>query len=257
MAASSSAMWNSGLTTAAAAPSSPLPTAARVPPPGPGWRDLFDGRSLSGWRGDTSLLAVENGVLVNENRRGVVMVPGQFDDFEAMVDFRLSSGGNSGLGIRYGGTGDPAFTGLEIQMLDDESYKAITPDHRCGSIFRLAAARTGPHRRWPEWNTLHVTAIRDGLTVGMNGTVVVQTTRTGGSRANQRHAGLAAVFGGDLSVSDRRTERVPELPRAGADSQAAAAAGSLPRLAVGTMPLSLTGRRRTSWSPPATTTRRR
>ena len=254
------AMWNTGMSTASAPAASPSPPpssavvvtpapATQTPPLGAGWKELFDGRSVSGWRGDTSLLKVENGVLVNENRRGVVMVPGQFDDFEVSIDFRLSSGGNSGLGIRYGGTGDPAFTGLEIQMLDDESYKAITPDQRCGSIFRLAAARTGFYRRWPEWNTMAVSAIRDDLTVRMNGTVVVQTTRTALQGTNPRHAGLAAVSGAICLCpiagrSEYRNFRVRP-----ADSQAAAPGGSLPRLAAGDYALEFDGATSSVWIP--------
>src|SRR5262249_15831268 len=70
--------------------------------------ELFNGRDLTGWSGDVGLMSIENGILVNDGKRGTVIAPGDYQNVEIEVDFRLANGGNSGLGICYAGSGDPS-----------------------------------------------------------------------------------------------------------------------------------------------------
>lgn len=73
-----------------------------------GFVQIFDGESLSGWEGDTSLWRVENGSLVGEIKPGnslknnsfIVWQGGTPGDFELTAEFRISEGGNSGINYR-------------------------------------------------------------------------------------------------------------------------------------------------------------
>jgi hypothetical protein len=158
------------------------------------WRPLFDG-TLEGWSGDTALLLIENGDLVTASRSGTVIAPFEYRNFVVDVDFRLANGGNSGLGLFYAGQGIPAYSGIEVQMLDDVSFPNFAPDQRCGSLYSLAAARGANFRRWPDWNSLRVTALGPELKVRLNGVDVVSVQRPDLERTHPQHEGLARTSG--------------------------------------------------------------
>jgi len=159
------------------------------------WKPLFDGELRAGWTGERTLWSVENGVLVTAARSGTAIAPGVYRDFVVDIEFRLANGGNSGLGIFYAGQGIPAYTGIEVQMLDDQSYSSFAPDQRCGSLYSLAAAQGGHFRRWPEWNKLRVTALGPDLKVSLNDALVVAVQRPDLERAHPLHEGLARKSG--------------------------------------------------------------
>ncbi|WP_229738515.1 3-keto-disaccharide hydrolase [Parapedobacter pyrenivorans] len=70
--------------------------------------DLFDGTSLSGWRGDTALWRVEDKAIVGEIRPGkelernsfIIWEGGRPADFELIAEYRMSGQGNSGFNYR-------------------------------------------------------------------------------------------------------------------------------------------------------------
>ncbi|OYW20861.1 MAG: hypothetical protein B7Z55_06645, partial [Planctomycetales bacterium 12-60-4] len=125
------------------------------------WKPLFDGKSLSGWTGDTALMSIDNGVLVNDGKRGVVVAPGSYRNFEVELEFRLQDKGNSGVGICYSGTGDPSINGLEVQLLDDPAYTSMRPNQFCGGLYNLTAPKTGSYQKWPNWNRILVRSLGD------------------------------------------------------------------------------------------------
>lgn len=68
---------------------------------------IFDGESLAGWSGDTSLWRVENGAIVGESKEDapieynqfLTWTDGEVDDFELLIEFKIESG-NSGVQFR-------------------------------------------------------------------------------------------------------------------------------------------------------------
>lgn len=100
-----------------------------------GWRLLFDGTSMEGWRGyqrdDTSGLrwiTTDEGCLAlppadGSDTRGArdIITREQFDDFELTWEWRISPGGNSG--VKYLVTEKhEAAIGHEYQIIDDEKH---------------------------------------------------------------------------------------------------------------------------------------
>ncbi len=73
-----------------------------------GFVQIFDGRSLAGWEGDTNYWRVENGCLVGEvtpdkllkQNSFIVWRGGETRDFELKVEYRVSAKGNSGINYR-------------------------------------------------------------------------------------------------------------------------------------------------------------
>jgi hypothetical protein len=74
----------------------------------PGFKLIFDGKTLAGWQGDPKYWRVENGCLVGEVTLETVMKQNSFiiwrggvtRDFELKVEYRISSHGNSGINYR-------------------------------------------------------------------------------------------------------------------------------------------------------------
>ena len=74
----------------------------------PGFRPIFDGKTLSGWDGDPKYWRVSDGCMVGEitpetiikSNTFIIWRRGEPADFELKVDYRLTSGGNSGINYR-------------------------------------------------------------------------------------------------------------------------------------------------------------
>src|SRR5688572_19706744 len=61
---------------------------------------------------------VKDGVLTGSTPRGTWLVSDeQFGDFEFELDFKIGVPGNSGIGLRFPAAGDPAFDGVELQIM--------------------------------------------------------------------------------------------------------------------------------------------
>jgi len=101
-----------------------------------GWKLLFDGKSLNGWRGYKAQDKPKPGWTVDEGilkkKKGVpggdLMTVQTFGDFDLEWDWRVEPGGNNGL--KYFITeGRGSAIGHEYQMIDDEGH----PDGRMGA----------------------------------------------------------------------------------------------------------------------------
>jgi hypothetical protein len=81
----------------------------------PGFRPIFDGRTLSGWEGDLRYWRVEAGAIVGEITSATVIQSNTFiiwrggrpRDFELKLDYRITPVGNSGINYRSASVPDP------------------------------------------------------------------------------------------------------------------------------------------------------
>lgn len=101
-------------------PASYLPKQSDRPMPveedEPGFVSIFDGHSLAGWSGDPTYWRVENGILVGEitpetvirSNTFIIWQGGEPADFELKLEYRITSGGNSGINYRSALVADPA-----------------------------------------------------------------------------------------------------------------------------------------------------
>jgi 3-keto-disaccharide hydrolase len=144
-----------------------------------GWRLLFDGKTLTGWRGlgyDTVPSAhwvVVDGTIKKIASGNVPKLPdGQplvggdlmtvdvFGDFELSWEWKVTPGANSG--VKYNvseelsvqNAPNHAALGFEYQMLDDDRHPdGKLPTHRAGALYDLAAPNDAKHLQpVGEWN---------------------------------------------------------------------------------------------------------
>jgi len=141
-----------------------------------GYTPLFNGKDLKGWQGDTTGYTVEDGKLVAlKTGRGNLYTKEQYSDFVVRFDFRLEPGANNGLAIRAPLSGDAAYSGMEMQILDDthEQYKNIQPYQFHGSVYGIAPAKPGHLKPVGQWNSEEVVCRGRQVTVNLNGTTIV------------------------------------------------------------------------------------
>lgn len=142
-----------------------------------GFVSLFNGESLDGWIGDTDGYAVEEGAIVCiPDRGGNLFTKEEYADFVLRFEFKLEPGANNGLGIRAPtDQGDVAYTGMELQILDDghESYKDIRPYQAHGSVYGIVPAKRGFLKPTGEWNQQEVTCLGRKIKVVLNGETIV------------------------------------------------------------------------------------
>jgi len=123
-----------------------------------GWKLLFDGESVEGWRSygkdafPSKGWVVEDGTLHKQDgvRGGDIMTVDTYEDFEFSWEWRLEPGGNNG--VKYFITPERGATvGHEYQMIDDSRVK--DPTTRTASFYLVLAARPDkPLRPMGEWN---------------------------------------------------------------------------------------------------------
>jgi hypothetical protein len=69
-----------------------------------GYASIFNGRNLDGWAGPLEVVAIKDGAMVwQEKKGGTIYWNHELTDFQARVTFKLPPGGNNGLAIRYPG----------------------------------------------------------------------------------------------------------------------------------------------------------
>jgi hypothetical protein len=210
-----------------AAPALPKPAtfaepARTTPTIEAGFESLFNGHDLTGWTGSTSEYAVENGSLTHvgfaKPNKGNLYTLGEYADFHLRFDYRLTAGADNGIGIRTLLTGDPAFTGMEIQLQDESHYKKDAPTKSNGSICLVAGAKQGFQKPVGQWNNEDIIARGGHVTVILNGAVIVDADLADGG-SNKPHPGRNRTRGhialmGDTPRVEFRNIRLRDLAAA-------------------------------------------
>jgi hypothetical protein len=159
-------------------------------------QELFDGKSLAGWKrieGNPENWTVENGVIVTRGAGGGwLSTEAIYRDFEIELEYRLQPGGNSGLFVRAPHEGNPAFAGIEIQLLDDDApeYKELEPFQYTGSVYGVVAAKRGHTKKPGEWNALRVRCEGPKIVVHLNSEPIVSANLEEHPDAAKEHPGI-------------------------------------------------------------------
>lgn len=159
-----------------------------------GWQLLFDGESLDGWKRfnhDTigPLWSVDDGAIKCDGEGlgegsgemgGSLITTRTFGNFDLILDYKLSPGGNSG--ILYHVIEDPKYaydyeTGPEFQLLDDSGWKGekLKDAQKAGSSYDMFAAdSTKKVNPAGQWNTARIVYDNGHVEHWLNGQKVVE-----------------------------------------------------------------------------------
>jgi hypothetical protein len=138
---------------------------------------------------------VEKGILHGSMPRGTWLVSEkEYGDFILEFEWKLPERGNSGCGLRFPMHGDPAFDGLELQMVDPRYYppdQKVTPGELTGSLYKAAEPRVQAFKPL-EWNRDRITCRGPKVTVELNGQTVLDVNLDEHTAAVKRHDGKPA-----------------------------------------------------------------
>jgi hypothetical protein len=172
---------------------------------------------LNGWAvlgGKKDVWGAEKGLLfVQGGGGGWLMTEQEFGDFDLRLEFKLPAGGNSGVALRAPMKGNPAYQGMEIQLLDDrwykdeKNYKGIRNVQLTGSIYDVVPPSSDATKPAGEWNTIHITAKGPHVTIELNGVKTVDANLDDYKARADKHPGLLNAKGHlGLQSHDGRVE---------------------------------------------------
>lgn len=158
-----------------------------------GWELLFDGATLNGWKRynkDTigPSWTVKNGMIIcnaktlgetPEDNGGSLLTVRHFENFELIVDWKISARGNSG--ILYHVVERPEYrhdyeTGPEYQVLDDEGWKndSLRSSQIAGSYYDMfAPSESNIVRPAGDWNSTKIVYNNGYVEHWLNGKKIV------------------------------------------------------------------------------------
>ena len=149
-----------------------------------GWKLLFDGQSLQGWRlyhkkdAPAAGWKVEGGVLkkLAMEKGGDIVTEAKFDNFDLRWEWRIAAGGNNG--VKYLVTEErPSAPGHEYQMIDDTGH----PDGKLGTKRQTASfydvlppATDKPLKPVGQWNVSRILVQGRQVQHWLDGKMVLQ-----------------------------------------------------------------------------------
>jgi hypothetical protein len=160
---------------------------------------LLDGQSLTGWKGEG--YAVEGGAIYCTPKGSFLQTEKEYGDFVLDFEFQLTPGANNGIGLRYPGTGDAAYVGMEIQILDDAhpKYKDLKDWQFHGSVYGVQPSTQATKSQLKpagEWNHQQILCIGDHVRVILNGVTINDVYLTGKKPIHDHpHPGLERTAG--------------------------------------------------------------
>ena len=148
-----------------------------------GWKLLFNGKDLSGWRqynkqtppGEGWKVGNGNLIKVAKVRGGDIIHTNKFEDFELSWEWRVAPGGNNGL--KYFVTEQrPGAPGHEYQLIDDKGHSdaKVGAKRMTASFYDvLPPAENKPLKPAGEWNSSRILVRGNHVEHWLNGANVL------------------------------------------------------------------------------------
>lgn len=149
------------------------------------WKELFDGRSLSGWRYYKGVAGnsweAKDGVLQCKPDkekglvRGDLITQEQYQDFELSLEWKIGPGANSGiLYLVNEAVGASYESGPEYQLIDDLGYPGKLEDwQKTGANYAMHPPQHQVSKPVGQWNHTRIIVYKSHVEHWLNGTKIV------------------------------------------------------------------------------------
>lgn len=170
--------------------------------PPEGFTAIFNGKDLDGWKvinskNKDAWAAEEGHIVCKSGGGGFLVTEKEYGDFEFRCEYKWSKeGGNSGVGLRIPPAGgDPAYVGMEIQLIDDENWEKVhkfkLADYQhTGSIYDVQPAKLQANKPIGEWNAVRIVCQGRKVTIEQNGKELVNANLDDFEKKFEKHPGL-------------------------------------------------------------------
>jgi HEAT repeat protein len=144
-----------------------------------GFKPLFNGQNLDGWVGNKVDYFAQDGNIVihpDNGGKGNLFTEEEYDNFTLRFEFQLTPGANNGLGVHAPLSGDVAYQGKELQILDNTAdiYANLQEWQYHASMYGVMAAKRGFQKPVGDWNEQEVIINGGDIKVTLNGTVILE-----------------------------------------------------------------------------------
>ena len=146
-----------------------------------GWKLLFDGTSLAGWKGYKTATVptgwtAADGVLTRSGTGGDLLTAEQYGDFEMRFEWKVPEKGNSGIIYRIAETEQyPWQTGPEFQVLHNQGHAdGKNPITSAGSNYAVNPPVNDVTKPVGEWNEGRLVVQGNHVEHWLNGVKVVE-----------------------------------------------------------------------------------
>ena len=202
-----------------------------------GFQSIFDGKTLNGWDGDPKYWRVSDGAMVGEITPDTIIKSNTFiiwrggspEDFELKVDYRITSGGNSGINYRSAVVPDKvtpdnkfAMRGYQCDIDGQNRYTGNNYEekgrlflalrgqvtHVTGTRIPTVISAVGDNKSLAsllksDWNSVHL-IIRGGVLLHtINGQLMSVVTDDDPNRSRSGLIGVQVHVGGPMKVEYR------------------------------------------------------
>lgn len=152
-------------------------------PDKPEWRQLFNGKDLTGWKhAGPGFMSVEDGLLRGNGGMGLLYWEGEkFGNCMIKIVFKMEkTNSNSGVFIRVPVEPReewmPIHYGYEVQIDNMPELSDEDEYHYTGTVYSLSKPLAKPGKPGPEWNTMEITLDGPRTIVFVNGEKVTDYT---------------------------------------------------------------------------------
>ena len=203
----------------------------------PGFRPIFDGKSLNGWDGDLRYWRAADGVMTGEITPDTIIRSNTFliwrggspGDFELKVDYRISTSGNSGINYRSVVVEDKvtpsnkfAMRGYQFDIDGKNQYTGNNYEekgrlflaergevtHVTGARKPAVLSRLGDNKEMTRfinegWNSIHLIARGNSMIHCLNGQVMSITLDDDPARERKGLLGVQVHVGPPMKIEYR------------------------------------------------------
>ncbi|UUO06385.1 DUF1080 domain-containing protein [Blastopirellula sp. J2-11] len=183
-----------------------------------GFKSIFDGKTLNGWRGKEQFWSVQDGAITgqttaeNPTKGNTFLIwdQGKVDDFELKLKYKII-GGNSGIQYRSTDLGDFVVKGYQADIDSKDTYSGINYEERGRGIIANRGVKAtiyddnkgNKNERFAEsadiqakinkedWNEYHIVAKGNHLTHYINGVKTSEVIDEG--KKDNRESGILAL----------------------------------------------------------------
>ncbi|HEX6358437.1 ThuA domain-containing protein [Actinophytocola sp.] len=192
------------------------PAECRPWTPDAGYRALYDGTSLDGWKqsGPGSFVQQDDCTILSTGGMGLLSFDEEFNAYSLKLDWKVAGDDNSGIFVGYPEPGDDPWVavnqGYEIQIDATDS-----PDRTTGSIYSFQSAdipaRDAALKPPGQWNSYEIVVVGQTIKVHLNGVLINSFVSTDPARdLTQGFVGIQNHGNGD-DVSFRHIQ-IKEIP---------------------------------------------
>jgi Domain of Unknown Function (DUF1080) len=203
----------------------------------PGFRSMFDGKTLEAWEGDSKYWRAADGIMTGEitpetiikSNTFIIWRGGEPENFELKVDYRITLGGNSGVNYRSVVVPDNVTPGNRFAMrgyqCDIDGQNRYTGNnyeekgrlflsvrgqltHVTGTRRPVILSRLGDNQELASkinegWNSVHIIARENVLIHNINGQLMSMVIDDDPKRERRGLIGVQVHVGGPMKIEYR------------------------------------------------------